>query len=203
MQRGLESRRVAVFIGPNDDSTAEEHAAPVIRALEAAGARIHVLRPGKGDDADWHGARYAALATVDDGSSAFSGDPRLVQLVREFLVSDKPVAALGGGLWALLKAGGAAGRSMAAHGLLRIALEGAGAMCVDEPVHVDEALITARADADVDEFAKSVVREFSNQLEERELDEMSELSFPASDPPAITPATIGRVAPDRESDSRP
>lgn len=202
-ERGLESRRVAVFIGPDDDPAAEQRAAPVIRALEEAGARIHVLKTGKGDNDDWHGARYAALVVVDDGSSAFSGDTRLVQLAREFLVSDKPIAAIGGGLWALLKAGGAAGRSVAAHGLLRIALEGAGATCVNEPIHVDEALITARADANLDEFARRVVREFSNQLEERELDEMSELSFPASDPPAITPATIGRVAPDRETDSRP
>jgi putative intracellular protease/amidase len=138
---------------------------------------------------------------VDDGASAFSGDTRLVQLAREFLVSDKPIAALGGGLWAILKAGGAAGRLVAAHGLLKIALEGAGARSVEEPIYVDEALITARADADVNEFAKRVVGEFSNRLEERELDEMSELSFPASDPPAITPATIGRVSPDSDARS--
>lgn len=201
MQRGLGGRRVALFIGP-DDGSAEPHSSPVIRALEEAGARIHVLKLGKGHDDDWHGARYAALVIVDDGSGAFSGDTRLVQLAREFLVSDKPLAAFGAGLWALLKAGGAAGRSMAAHGLLRVALDGAGATCVDGPIHVDEALITARIDADADEFAKRVAREFSKQLEEREVDAMSELTFPASDPPAVTPVTSGRVAPDRESDSR-
>lgn len=201
MQRGLESRRVAVFIG-GDDESAEQHAGAVIRSLEEAGARIHVLKLGKGHDDDWHSALYAALVIVDDGSAAFSGDTRLVQLAREFLVSDKPVAAFGGALWALLKAGGAAGRSMACHGLLKVTLDGAGATCVDEPINVDGAMITARADANVDEFAKRVVREFSNQLEERAVDEMSELSFPASDPPAVTPVKIGRVAPDRDTDAR-
>ena len=34
---------------------------------------------------------------------------------------------------------------------------------------------------------------------QRGLDEMSELSFPASDPLAVTPATIGHVAPEPDT----
>lgn len=45
--RGLEGRRVALFVGPDNDS-AEQHSSPVIRALEEAGARIHVLKLGQG-----------------------------------------------------------------------------------------------------------------------------------------------------------
>ena len=201
MLRGLEGRGVAVFF-PSDDGAVERRAASVIRALEEAGARIHVLRAGQGSD-DWHGGLYAALVIVGDGTAAFAGEQRLVQLAREFLVSDKPLAAFGGGLTVLQEAGGGAGHAVAADGEFKSAVEEAGGTAVDEPISVDDALITAGSSADVEAFAKRVVQEFSDRLEERDLDEMSELSFPASDPPAITPATIGRVAPDRESDSRP
>jgi len=45
------------------------------------------------------------------------------------------------------------------------------------------------------------VAEFSDLLEEHALDEMSDLSFPASDPPAGTPASVGTGS-DRKVDER-
>lgn len=201
MQRGLEGRRVAVFAASRDD-TADRRAAKVVNALEQAGARVHMLRTADEQD-QWHGAMYAALVLVGDGPAPFEGQPRLVQLVREFFVSDKPVAAFGGALGAVLEAGGVAGRTVAAQGALKSASEKAGATSVDEPIHADEALITATGEADADAFAERVVRELAVRLEERDVDEMSELSFPASDPPAVSPSSIGSAASDRKGDARP
>jgi putative intracellular protease/amidase len=198
MLRGLQGRRVAIFISA-DSYVAERREAAVIRPLEQAGAHIHLLSSGTQTDDDFHAGKYAALVLIGDGTSGFSGDPRLVQLTREFLASDKPVAALGGALTLVLESGGAAGRTVAAPGPLIAPLEAAGAKCIDEPVHVDDMLITARGSADLESFASVVAHELSNRLEERDLDETSDLSFPASDPPAVTPATIGRVAPDAGS----
>lgn len=202
MQRGLEGRRIAVAVLPDDDSV-ERRAAVVGHRLEQAGALIHLLIPGDGAEEDWQGAKYAALVIVGDGTHSFAHDPRLVQLVREFLASEKPVAAFGGGVSVILEAEGAVGRTVAAHGQLKSAVETAGGTGVEDSVYADGSLITARGSTDVEEFASRVVREFSNHLEERELDEMSESSFPASDPPATTPATTGHVTPDRDSDARP
>jgi putative intracellular protease/amidase len=196
MQRGLEGRRIALFAAGDDDRVAV-----VTRALEGAGAPIHVLKPGEGEDEDWHGARYAALVIIGDSKATFTGEPQLVQLAREFLVSDKPLAVFGSAVMVLLESGGAAGRSMAADGDLKSALEEAGGTCVDEPIHEDESLITAAASANIEEFAKRVVSNFSERLEERATDEMSELSFPASDPPAVAPSTVGRVSPDSDARS--
>ena len=197
MLRGLEGRRVAVFASPKD--SAEERAAVMTQALERAGARIHLLSESSASDEDYHGAKYAALVLVGDEGAQFEIDPRLVQLAREFLASDKPVAAFGSALKVILEAGGAAGRTLAAHAPLKAVLEGAGAELVDEPVHADGSLLSAQGSANLSEFGSRVVAEFSNRLEEHALDEMSDLSFPASDPPAVTPASIGRVGPEPRS----
>jgi putative intracellular protease/amidase len=198
MLRGLEGRRLALFIAADSD-VAERRADIVIRALEGAGARIHVLSGADRTDDEFRGGQYAALVLIGDGSSGFSADPRLVQLTREALASDKPVAALDGALSMIMESGGAAGRTLAAHGPLTASLEAVGAKCVDEPVHVDDLLISAQGNADVETFAAVVVRELSNKLEERDVDEMSDLSFPASDPPAVTPSTIGGATPDLDA----
>ena len=189
MQKGLEGRRIAVT---TPDGEPSEALGVIQRELERAGAEVELLR-GDGDSDAWHGGRYAALV-VFGGAQAdtlSSANPRLVQLVREFLVSEKPVAAYGEALGIVVEAGGAAGRTLTAEGKLKAATETAGGRVVDEPVHVDGCLVSAQARAGVEDFVRVTVRELSRQLEERDVDEMSAQSFPASDPPATSPASAG------------
>jgi hypothetical protein len=190
MHRRLEGRRVAVVGSATG-------AAMVVEALTRAGAQPQRLEKGE-PEAQWHGGMYAGLVLLGDEQAV--GDARLTQLVREFLVADKPVAALGMALRTILESGGVAGRQVAADDALRGAVEEAGATCVSAPIEVEEALITARSNVDVKEFAERVVMEFSERLEDRDVDEMSELSFPASDPPAISPASIGKGKDPRPED---
>lgn len=188
MQRGLEGRRIGLYVG----SLANTGGTAIQQALEDAGARVHVLADDAQPD-DFRGDLYAALVAVSSGES---NDARATQLVREFMASDKPVAIFGEALTLLLEAGGSAGRAVAADAEQGAVLEGAGASLADGPINVDDALITAASSADVQTFANTVVRAFSERLEDRAVDEMSELSFPASDPPAITPAKVGPDAPE-------
>jgi hypothetical protein len=90
-----------------------------------------------------------------------AGEPRLTQLVREFLLSEKPIAAAGSGRDLVREAGG-------------------------------EPRVAASDDMESSDFADRVVTELSQCLEDHDVDEMSEESFPASDPPAVSPSAIGR-----------
>lgn len=198
MQRGLDGRRIALFSDLKDGG-ANTPAEAVRRALEGAGAKVQLLSASATEE-DWHGAKYAALVLVDGDGSSSQNDPRILQLVREFLVSDKPLAAFGAAVRAVFEAGGVQGRSVAASGDLKAAIEKGGATCVKEDMHADGALITARSEVGIDGFASRLVRELANRFEEGALDEMSELSFPASDPPAVSPASIGHL--NQEEDTR-
>ncbi|HJQ19062.1 MAG TPA: DJ-1/PfpI family protein [Gemmatimonadaceae bacterium] len=188
MQRGLEGRRVALYVG----SLSNGKGTVMQRELEAAGAQVHVLTDDA-QDGDFHGGVYAALVAE---SAAPRADAPVVQLIREFMASDKPVAFYGDAVAMLLQAGGAAGRRVASDARRRADLESAGATPDDGPIVVDDALITATGSQK--DFAASVVREFANRLEDRAVDEMSDLSFPASDPPAVSPSTLGST----DSDAR-
>lgn len=99
-------------------------------------------------------------------------DHRAAQLVKEFLVAAKPVAVWGKGLSLVEQAGGAK----------------------DDLVLADE--------GDSAAFASRVVTVLADRLDEERVDEMSDLSFPASDPPAVTPAAIGPAARPRAPDAR-
>lgn len=153
MLRGLEGRRIAVVAG-----SAEERA-EVQKELTAAGAVVTEL-PGEGEEATWHSGMYAGLVLIGRSLDA-AALPRVKQLVQEFLVGEKPVAALG----------------------------------VDaDALALEESLVAVRGGDDPRAFAREVVRVFGERLEEHDVDEMSDQSFPASDPPAVNPGTAGPAA---------
>ena len=197
MLRGLEGRRIALT-ATHDDAVSQQRTEVVRRVLGQAGAQVDILVPGQASGEEWHGGRYAALVAIGSEGGRGSHHPQLEQLLREFLVSEKPVAATGDALDVTVRAGGAGGRTLAAHAALRPAVKAAGGKSVDEPIHVDGCLISATSAADIEVLAAQIVREFATHLDERNVDEMSEQSFPASDPPSTTPGSIG-PAPDRDS----
>jgi protease I len=130
-------------------------------------------------------------------------EQKAVQFVREFMAADKPVAAICHGPWLLVEADAVAGRKLTSWPSLKTDISNAGGEWVDEAVCVDGDLITSRKPDDIPAFNKRILAEFSSQISEREVDRMSEQSFPASDPPPGPAAIGGTGASSTEAEVRP
>jgi protease I len=207
MLAGLNGRKVAILA---TDGVEQVELVEPRRALDAAGAVTHLIAPDagsiqamnhdeKGDRlpvdrvlADVRPSDYDALLLP--GGVANPDTLRMsapaVQFVREFMLAEKPVAAICHGPWLLVEAGAVAGRTLTSWPSLQTDIRNAGGEWVDEECRVDERLVTSRKPADLPAFCATIVREFASGMEERSVDAMSEQSFPASDPPP-GPSAIG------------
>ena len=207
MDSGLKGRKVAILA---TDGVEQVELEQPRRALEDAGAETHLVAPkGKSIQAmnhDEKGARFPIDRLLDDvrpseydallipggvaNPDALRTDQRAVQFVREFMLAEKPVAAICHGPWMLVEAGAVAGRTLTSWPSLQTDIRNAGGQWVDEVVRVDDRLITSRKPEDLPRFCATIVKEFAARLEETRVDSVSEQSFPASDPPP-GPSAIG------------
>lgn len=105
-----------------------------------------------------------------------------VQLVRDFMESDKPVAAICHGPWLLVEADALRGRTITSWPSLETDVKNAGGAWVDKQVQLDQKLLTSRKPDDLPAFCAQLVSLLSTAIDERRLDKMVEQSFPASDP---------------------
>jgi protease I len=202
MELGLNGRHVAILAADGVDAA---EVGAIRGALVDAGAVADVLAARGGNVRGAGGgsvavdqtfemcraADYDALV-IPSGPAAvdqLKAERRAVQFVKEFMAGDKPVAAAGDGVRVLIAADAVAGRAVAAPTDVAGDLRNAGAEVVEAPVHVDEKLITSRGGV-LDDFRRAIVREFANRVDEARVDQLSEQSFPASDPPP-GPVAVG------------
>jgi putative intracellular protease/amidase len=185
MQAGLQGKKVALVT--TEDAM---QASAWRRALEQAGAVVEVI--GKDGEALSPALDYEALVavgssgegTVDRARAQF---PRqVVQLVKEMMLVEKPVIALGSAVTLLADADVVRGRKVSAGGVTRERLEEAGAQVTGDASTKDERLYTGTG-ADVD--AVALVASLGSAVSAVGVDRMSEQSFPASDPPP-SPSSI-------------
>jgi protease I len=207
MQLGLNGRKVAILA---TDGVEQVELEEPRKALDAAGAITQLIAPKAGTiqamNHDEKGDRLAVDRTLADvHASEFDAlllpggvanpdtlrmDQAAVQFVREFMLSDKPVAAICHGPWLLVEAGAVAGRRLTSWPSVQTDIRNAGGDWVDGAVVVDDRLVTSRKPADIPAFNAAILREFASRMDDRQVDELGEQSFPASDPPP-TPSAIG------------
>ena len=84
---------------------------------------------------------------------------RAVRIVRDFVASGKPVAAICHAPWILINAGVVEGRKMTSVPSVAQDLRNAGVNWVDEPVVVDSGLVTSRTPKDLDAFNSKLLEE--------------------------------------------
>lgn len=208
MEAGLKGRRVAILA---TDGVEQVELEEPRKALDDAGAVTHLIALEEGSiqamNHDEKGARIPVDRTIADARPSeydalllpggvanpdhLRMDQRAVQFVREFMLSEKPVAAICHAPWLLVEANAVAGRTLTSWPSLQTDIRNAGGEWVDEKVRVDDRLITSRKPADLPEFCQAMVKGFGSAIEVTErLDLLGEQSFPASDPPP-GPSAIG------------
>src|SRR4029078_8163432 len=90
---------------------------------------------------------------------------------REFMMAEKPVAAICHGPWLLVEAGAVQGGTPTSYQSLKTDIRNAGGQWVDQAVQIDDQLITSRKPDDIPMFSAAIVKQFAKQIDERRVGE--------------------------------
>jgi protease I len=199
MPSQLKGRKVAFLA--TDGVEQVELTAPW-NALKQAGAEVKLISEKPGEiqalNHDQKGERFpvdlevSKVSTRDFDALVLPGgvanpdklrmNKDAVNFVREFMVADKPVAAICHGPWLLVEADAVRGRTITSWPSLETDIKNAGGAWVDKQVQLDQKLLTSRKPEDLPAFCAQLVELLADAIDERRLDKMVEQSFPASDP---------------------
>jgi protease I len=157
------------------------------RALEEAGAKALVVSPEVGKVKGWKRTEWGDEFKVDLPLSHAKADEFdalvlpggvmnpdklrrnewVLQFVRAFFESGKPVAAICHAPWTLIDADVVSGRRMTSYPSIQTDLKNAGANWVDEEVVVDNGLVTSRRPDDLPAFNRKMIEEISEGVHAR------------------------------------
>lgn len=149
------------------------------KALEEAGANVHIVSLDAGDikswaDGNWSNT-YQVDKTIDEVSQKdynalmlpggvinpdlLRRNDKAVAFVKSFFENKKPVGAICHGPWLLAEADVLKGRKVTSYSSIKTDIKNAGANWVDEEVVVDEGLVTSRSPEDLPAFNSKLVEE--------------------------------------------
>lgn len=149
------------------------------KALEEAGAEVHIVSPQKDKVKAWDHDHWSIELPVDvtlDNAKATDYDalmipggvinpdkmrvnPDCVEFVQQFLETGKPVAAICHGPQLLIETGMISGRNMTSYPSIKTDLENAGVIWEDKEVVVDNGLVTSRSPKDLEAFNNKMIEE--------------------------------------------
>jgi protease I len=158
------------------------------RALEQAGATVHVVAPKSGKIRGWQhtdwGDEVAVDRTLEEANPAdyqalvlpggqmnpdkLRLEPKAVRFAHAFFEAGKPVGAICHGPWLLVEADVVRGRTVTSWPSIRTDLKNAGADWVDREVVVDQGLVTSRKPDDIPAFNAKIIEEFAEGRHERQ-----------------------------------
>ncbi len=149
------------------------------RQVEAAGAITDVISISDGSITGWKEKNWGESVGVDVliGDAAvdhYAGlilpggqinpdvlrkDGRVIEFIRHFVASGKPVAAICHAPWLLIEADVVRDRKVTSYGSISTDLRNAGADWADQEVVVDGNLITSRSPEDLDAFCAAFIEQ--------------------------------------------
>ncbi|MFK7935899.1 MAG: type 1 glutamine amidotransferase domain-containing protein [Saprospiraceae bacterium] len=172
----LEGKKVAILA---TNGFEESELASPKKALEDAGAAVHIISPESGSIKSWKDGNWGSDFNVDvELSNANESDYNAlvlpggvinpdklrtnedaVRFVRDFFKAKKIVAAICHAPWTLIEADVVNGRKVTSWPSVKTDLINAGANWVDQEVVVDEGLVTSRNPDDLPAFNDKLVEE--------------------------------------------
>lgn len=178
MAKALADKTIAILA---TDGFEEAELAEPKKALEHAGATVHVIAPHTGEIKGWNMTDWGRSARVnrelnevsfeDYDALVLPGgvvnpdklrlDIRAVAFVKKFFAAGKPVAAICHAPWTLIEADVVRGRTLTSWPSLQTDLRNAGANWVDEEVVVDGNLVTSRKPDDLPAFNEKMIAQFA------------------------------------------
>ena len=178
MEKSLKGKKVAILA---TDGFEQSELAEPLKALETAGATVHVVSPKAGAIKGWKhtewGDSFAVDATLDQADphhydalvlpggvmnpDKLRRDPQVQEFVRSFFEEGKPVGAICHGPWTLIDAGVVKGRKVTSYETIQTDLKNAGASWVDQEVVVDNGLVTSRKPDDLPAFNRKLIEEIA------------------------------------------
>ena len=149
------------------------------KALEDAGATVHIVSPQKEKVKAWNHDHWTMEIPVDVHISKAKFDDfdalvlpggvlnpdklrtnkACVDFAQQFLEAGKPLAAICHGPQLLIETGLLEGRDMTSYHSVKTDIENAGANWHDKEVVVDNGLITSRSPEDLDAFNRKTIEE--------------------------------------------
>jgi protease I len=154
------------------------------KALEEAGATVHIVSPQKEKVKGWNHDHWTIELPVDKNiSDAKSEDydalmlpggvlnpdklrmnKEAVEFAKDFLETGKPVAAICHGPQLLIETGLLEGRDMTSYSSVQTDLKNAGVNWHDREVIVDNGLVTSRSPEDLEAFNEKMIEEIAEGI---------------------------------------
>ncbi|WP_111307703.1 type 1 glutamine amidotransferase domain-containing protein [Confluentibacter sediminis] len=172
----LERKTVAILA---TDGFEESELTEPKKALEKAGADVHIVSIKSGEIKGWSDGNWSNSYKVDKTLEEVSQSDyhalmlpggvinpdllrrnvKAVKFVKSFFENKKPVGAICHGPWLLAEADVLKGRKVTSFSSIKTDIINAGAHWVDQEVVVDEGLVTSRSPKDLPAFNAKLVEE--------------------------------------------
>jgi len=176
--KSLSGKKVAII---TENGFEEVELTSPKKALEDAGATVHIVSPQKNKVKAWNHDHWSIELPVDVNISKANPEDYdalvvpggvlnpdqmrinedCVSFAKEFLKSGKPLAAICHGPQLLIETGLLQGRNMTSYPSIKTDLKNAGVIWEDKEVIVDHGLVTSRSPKDLDAFNKKMIEEIA------------------------------------------